>query len=280
MNAVQSKIFEIYLEIKKICEKYSIRYWAIGGTCLGAVRHRGFIPWDSDMDIAMPDIDYYRFLEVAAEEFRDTEYEVRSRLIGDMVTRVFDTTTTEIAPCNMQHPERYIGVHVDIMPFCGMPGNVLLRRMYAFNTGLLHFFDAKRVRTFADNSTKKSKLIWCISRPLIFFLPIDFFYNRWVKRVSRYRYDDSEYTCFLWGDWRWTLRLILKTEWFNDWIELPFESAMIRCPKDYDSYLRTQYGDYMTPPPKEEQENQDEGWFVDLNRPYKYYQKHGLPKSE
>lgn len=278
MNAEQNKIYEIYLTVKEICEKNRLRYWAIGGTCLGAVRHGGFIPWDFDMDIAMPDVDYYRFIGIASDELQHTKYEIQTRLIGDMVTRVFDTTTTEIAPWNIPHPKRYIGIHVDIMPFCGLPQHAILRKMYAFNTGVLHYLDVKRVRVFTDNTSKKSKISWCILRPFLFFLPQDFFYDLWVKRIARYRYDNSEYTSFLWGDWRWSLRLILKTTWFNEWIELPFEGTTIRCPKDYDSYLRTQYGDYMTPPPKHEREALDEGWFVDLDRSYKYYQKNGLPK--
>ena len=126
MNAEQNKIYEIYLTVKEICEKNRLRYWAIGGTCLGAVRHGGFIPWDFDMDIAMPDVDYYRFIGIASDELQHTKYEIQTRLIGDMVTRVFDTTTTEIAPWNIPHPKRYIGIHVDIMPFCGLPQHAIL----------------------------------------------------------------------------------------------------------------------------------------------------------
>lgn len=274
MNEIQKKIFNIYLTVKDICERNSLRYWAIGGTCLGAIRHKGFIPWDFDMDLALPDEDYQKFIEIAKKELKGTDYEIRSRLIGDMVTRVFDSTTTEIAPSNKKYPERFVGVHVDIMPFCGMPKKKWKRKAYAFNIGMLHFLDAKRVRSLKDCSTFKGRISWCLSSPIHLFTDQDYFFRKWNKKVNKYKYDDSEYTCFLWSDFRYSTKLILKTSWFNDWIEVPYETSTIRCPKDYDIYLKTQYGDYMTPP-LENEKGESDGWFIDLNRPYKYYQEHG-----
>ena len=68
MNVIQERIFEIFLEIKKICEKNNIKYFAIGGTCIGAVRHKGFIPWDDDLDVAIPIEKFTEFKYFAERE--------------------------------------------------------------------------------------------------------------------------------------------------------------------------------------------------------------------
>ena len=68
IKKVQNEILSIFIEIDKLCEKHNLRYYAIGGTCIGAVRHNGFIPWDDDLDIAMPRKDYERFIAIASEE--------------------------------------------------------------------------------------------------------------------------------------------------------------------------------------------------------------------
>ena len=66
----QSEI-KILDEIVRICDKYNLQYFLIGGTLLGAVRHKGFIPWDDDLDIAMPRNDYEKFISISKNELKD-----------------------------------------------------------------------------------------------------------------------------------------------------------------------------------------------------------------
>lgn len=69
-----AKEIEIYLHFKEFCDRHGLRYYALGGTALGAVRHKGFIPWDDDMDFGMPHEDYQRFLEIGSKEFAAPYY--------------------------------------------------------------------------------------------------------------------------------------------------------------------------------------------------------------
>ena len=85
MTDVQEKILEIFKEIVKVCNKYDIPYYAIGGTCLGAVRHKGFIPWDDDMDIAIPIEDIDRFIKIAKKELQNIYIYTQEKIENDMI---------------------------------------------------------------------------------------------------------------------------------------------------------------------------------------------------
>ncbi|MBQ6686203.1 MAG: LicD family protein, partial [Firmicutes bacterium] len=76
LNKIQETEIEILQTIDKICHKHNLVYFGIGGTALGAVRHEGFIPWDDDIDIGMPRVDYEKFLEIAREEL-PSEYHIQ-----------------------------------------------------------------------------------------------------------------------------------------------------------------------------------------------------------
>ena len=71
LRKMQLRILDILVEIDRICRKHDIKYWIDFGSLLGAVRHGGFIPWDDDIDVAMPSEDYQRFLEIAPKELVD-----------------------------------------------------------------------------------------------------------------------------------------------------------------------------------------------------------------
>lgn len=68
---IQLKELEILKVFQNICRRHGLRYFAIGGTCLGAVRHKGFIPWDDDIDVAMPYEDYLEFQRIAETDLPD-----------------------------------------------------------------------------------------------------------------------------------------------------------------------------------------------------------------
>ncbi|MBQ3376643.1 MAG: LicD family protein, partial [Synergistaceae bacterium] len=91
MQLVELDIFKAF---KAICEKHNLRYFAIGGTCIGAVRHHGFIPWDDDMDVAMPYEDYVKFFEVAPSELPEKYKFIHPTVDG--ISRIYDEKTTMI----------------------------------------------------------------------------------------------------------------------------------------------------------------------------------------
>ena len=115
---IQKRMLDIMLEIDRICKKYSLRYLLDGGTLLGAVRHKGFIPWDDDADVMMPRDDYERFVEVSEKEMRSPfvfQCLDNTKEYPYNFGKVFDTSTvyTErfTAELDMSH-----GIYVDVVP--------------------------------------------------------------------------------------------------------------------------------------------------------------------
>ena len=129
MNELQSKILEIFKEFDRICRDNDLKYFAIGGTCIGAVRHKGFIPWDDDLDVAMPIEDYARFREVApsslAPQYQIYDYEEHEKC-GYQFLKLFDRNTTFIEERN-NNLDSCMGVFIDIMPVAYWGDNVVSR---------------------------------------------------------------------------------------------------------------------------------------------------------
>ena len=127
MKCAWAAQLEVMCVIKQICEKYDIPYFAYYGTLLGTIRHKGFIPWDDDMDICMLRKDYQRFLEVAPRELTG-EYHINSPYTQDKYTfvfsRILNASSISYDPSRLSQFHRcpYI-VGVDIFPLDALPTN-------------------------------------------------------------------------------------------------------------------------------------------------------------
>lgn len=273
MNEVQTHILGIYKVFAELCEKHGLRYHAIGGTAIGAARHKGFIPWDDDLDVSMPDVDYLRFLDIARVELPDG-FEVRAYQISEffpyVYARVIDSNTTFVSSRIINLPQAYHGVWMDVMPMSGFPSDLGERKKHMRRLWLNVRLGQKMFFRMKDNPTLKGKLFWLMSSPLQLAFPRNHFYDEYYKAIKDYPFDECDFTGYTWSQlWR-GLKLLFPREWFDGYVELPFEDTVIRCPKAYDDYLSTQFGDYMTPPPVDKQ-IPSHGLFVDLEHSYKDY---------
>jgi lipopolysaccharide cholinephosphotransferase len=255
---------KILKEFIRICEIYELCYYVCGGTCLGAVRHGGFIPWDDDIDVAMPREDYNKFLEIAPEV-----------ISKDFIVSTFDTFPVDnlvstfsfikffyankdliIESKNAVVANRmYCGI--DIFPIDGLP-NFKLRRV--FHTRL---FLVRRMlyqfSVFKENVDQRD-----IGRPwyekLIILFCNKFNIERLFDRKKRfiaadnmlgkYSFYKQKWCCILWG--RYKLKDIFPTDFWGKGVKLKFEDIEVTAPQNYDSYLKSIYGEYMALPPVEQ----------------------------
>ena len=126
MTELQTKILDIYKKVSVICIRNNIDFFAIGGTCIGAIRHRGFIPWDDDLDIAVPIEQYDKFKECMREELPTNLYLYDCDTVKEyrqLFCKVCDRNTTFIEETEKPYKKAYKGVFVDIMPISGVPSN-------------------------------------------------------------------------------------------------------------------------------------------------------------
>ena len=124
LRRCQLKQLSMLEEIDRICQKHHIGYWLDGGTLLGAVRHKGFIPWDDDIDIAMRQEDLQRFIEVAPQELPDTLY-LQSRQTEpgypSPVAKVRDKNSFYVEPSDDMAADYGKGLFIDIFPMVNYP---------------------------------------------------------------------------------------------------------------------------------------------------------------
>lgn len=280
MNAIQKCIISIYSEVIAICEKNNIPYYAIGGTCIGAVRNGGFIPWDDDLDIAVPIEEFGRLKKLLSDclpnylKIYDCDNIKKYHYIW---MKVQDTRTTFIQNTLKRYPEAYGGVFVDIMPISGVPTDPKERKDFINKIKLYRIFNNVRRFPFCKQDSKKGKLASALLKLPLSPFKYNYFSDKYMSLLRKYPLMDAKEVGYVWSPQdieRW----YFPKEWFGDTVELPFEDVSIRCPIKYHEYLTKQFGDYMTPPPVEQQKAVHDG-FVDLEHPYSDYQS-GIRKIE
>ncbi|MCD8209119.1 MAG: LicD family protein [Bacteroidales bacterium] len=271
---VQKRILEIFRQVEKICEKNDIRYYAIAGTCLGAVRHQGFIPWDDDLDIAMPLEDFKRFLAIFEEEKPDY-LELFSMSLArhdyQFFVKVMDNRTMMTEDDFCRWKDTYEGVWIDIFPMSGSPAPGDERSKFVKRASNYIELSRKVKKEFSSQESGRSKLLWILVCPFRLF-PKDFFWKRWIRLLEKYPFDSSPYVSQVWD--KRTVELILPREWYADYVYFDFEDSKIRCPEGYDAYLTMAYGDYMEYPPEDQRNSGhyfDKG-AIDLEHSFKDYQ--------
>ncbi len=261
----------LYQEFDRFCRTNDLRYYADYGTLLGAVRHKGFIPWDDDMDFTMPRPDYQRMIELAPGYFNDPAYfqnyhtEPGATRIYNF-SRIRDERTTCFAKDSDETRDDHPGIFIDIFPLDAVPPvKTVDRAGGVFEIALDIWKAASDPRSILDDMIK-GKVPVAGTDTMLDVLGLPF-----ADRLSLYEnilagiYDENEYINFFPYQYD---RMPNKKEWYSDVVELPFEFLSVPAPKDYDLVLKTLYGDYHKPVMNG---SYHEIGFVDPDRPYTDY---------
>lgn len=275
MTEVQKKELEILKEVIKIIEMHDLRYFAVGGTCLGAVRHHGFIPWDDDIDIAMPRDDYELFRRKLYKElppkFQKLDYD-NSASNAFLFVKIHDSTTTFVENYAKDSPDRYTGAFIDIMALDGLPLKNT-QRVVRNSQMLLKLNEKIRKTPLGYSKHKPLKAI--IKKIVSGFFGYNYFSTRWGNLLRKYPFDNSEKVYLSCRNEKNALmrgyKVVFPYTYFAGYVVVGFEDTTIRVPIKYDDYLTDDFGDYMQLPPEEKRNSGHAVFICDMNTPCAHY---------
>ena len=241
--------------VKKICEENNLQYFLAYGTLLGAVRHKGFIPWDDDIDLFMKREDFDKFKSMInkynTKDIEILHFDTSDKYLFSWM-KVCDKNTV-ITPSRFSSGRLY-GVSIDIFPLDELHGNNFeecKEYLKEFNSGYKRDFDRKFKSYNCYSITYKP--FKYISKKIIFTLTNQFSKKNAKEVLKEYenklRSNKSEYVSYAFS----SAPFILKKSIFNGKEELLFEGEKYSVPCNYDEVLKISYGDYMKLPPKEKQ---------------------------
>lgn len=255
------------------CEKHDLHYYACGGTALGAVRHKGIIPWDDDIDVAMPREDYDRFIALKSS-LQGSDYEILD--IHDrgyyLPFAKFSNAKTTIVETSLN--PFIIGVFVDIFPLDQVSDIATARQL-----------SEEKIKSFSSyKETVDHHTVASLFKMLSHFQMRDLFRTCYKQTVCQLFKDkllakfeavedaiksQNGDNYMYYGGFYKIEKEICKKVWYEGGTMLPFEDFQINVPKHYHEYLTNMFGDYMQLPPVEKRVSHHSHFFFDLDKRWK-----------
>ena len=251
MKEIQGVSLEILKKITKVCEDNGFRYTLAFGTLIGAVRHKGFIPWDDDIDIQMPRPDYEKFLLYLTNNPIEhlkvfywkyvNNYPLGISRICDMRYRIREKNFIDCG----------LGVFVDVYPIDG------LGHSYNEAKKAYRITDKSRANLLRIGNVEKRKItLKYITKDFRYFMSSIILRLKGIKSIQRKLEKEAEsrpfdeYEFVGVPNWNWA-HIVYQRDWYNNLIKVPFEDGEFYITKYYDEMLKEEYGDYMQLPPVE-----------------------------
>ncbi|MBE6808462.1 MAG: LicD family protein [Ruminococcaceae bacterium] len=242
---------EILKNVAAFCDEHGLTYFLAYGTLLGAVRHKGFIPWDDDIDIQMPRDDYNKLIEIFNTQNKDNKYRLISpeeNISKHPFTKVIDIRTIKNEN-GISYREGALGIDIDVFPLDGTPDDYKEYKKWYKKLNRVYW-----QYHFANIDIKSSKKLK-IKIASAFMKP---FVNREsaLKKArdihKQYPYKSCDYVAVVESIFNSINNRTEKSN-YTDTVLLDFENCKFKAPVGYDVILSSMYGDYMKLPPKEKQ---------------------------
>lgn len=270
MKRIWAYQIDLYLVFSEICEKHSLQYFLFYGGLLGAIRHNGFIPWDDDLDVAMPREDYEKFLKIAPQELEDpyflqTPYTDPNCFYSVVTLR---NSSGTFAAKFFKNLDINKGIPMDIFPLDHCHPDTYKDEMEQIYENIMYCSTfMKRCCDHLNKRQKADQIRYHTDNPL----------EKWenINRIaSNPIYKGNEYLA------QRTALLpskqigIYPSRCFEKRIEHPFETITVKIPIGYDEILNIWYGNYMQFPKIEERGSKNAQLLFDPEHPYTYYKNH------
>lgn len=265
MTPLQEKEYRLLSLLLDVCREEGLTCYLVCGSALGAVKYGGFIPWDDDVDVALPRGDYERFL-TAAPRYLPPDVFLQTGATDPHYPHLFaklrDSGTTFIEPAardlDMNH-----GIYIDVFPLDGAPDDErAVRRLEAKKKRFL-----RRIGTvFSVDRRGPSFCLWLFHVLIGDRKRTQTLLRKLNKLITQYPADTSP--CLVnHGNWQGLLEYAPR-DWFAEGTDALFEGLPVRVPKAYDAYLTRKYGDWRKDPPPERQVSHHAPLAVSTDVPY------------
>lgn len=233
---------QMFICFDKVCRDNNIKYSIAYGTLIGAIRHKGFIPWDDDIDVIMCREEYDKFLSV----WKDDKYKLYTLKKGSdfwpLLSRISDLRTRLEPPKLCDH-----GVWVAVVPYDKVPDDdrTLVKHMnkVSFYMNLLRLKQTKRIKVKSIKSVVEI-ILKILLKPFSAY-----FIGKHVEKIKT-KYKNTP--CKRVKPWDSESKMLVNADIFDEYVDLEFEGVKAMATAKYDYILRFEYGDYMKLPPEEE----------------------------
>lgn len=254
-----------------ICEEHHLTYFCVGGTVIGAVRHGGLIPWDDDIDVAMPRPDYDRFMDIC-QNSNLGDYELASPAMKDYPCYFAKFCDRRTSLIEIENVPCLYGVYIDVFPIDGTAptkeeATRLMKRFKRVGNKLNACLARLTLSEYLRLATKPKEwgrmavqtMCWLTGREFIRKRII----NQLDKIARKYDFEDAKYIANYGG--AWAEKEIHPKPWVIPTTKMQFEGMEVNIPGNYHEYLTQMYGDYMQLPPEEKRVSHHFHAYVDLN---------------
>ena len=238
---------EILENVNDFCQKNNIKYWLDCGTLLGAVRHKGYIPWDDDIDIGMLREDYDKFMKLFNKN--NTRYKFYSiennedfyfqfGKVLDMNTLLYEPDETGVK----------LNVYIDVFVYDNAPfDDKICDKMFKKRDLYRKMRYAKFYPKAYDHTSFKKRIMRFFLNIYLKFVPKNYYVKKLINNSKRYANEDTGGV----GNFTSKTKFICDKSIFQDFVDVSFEGKKYPAPVGYDKWLKSFYGDYMKLPPKE-----------------------------
>lgn len=258
LRRVQLVQLEIAKEIKRICDENGINCFLTDGSLLGAIRHKGFIPWDDDLDMGMSRADYEKFLRIApgklSPKYTLVDWNIEKGFPHPMA-KVLKNGTVLLE--ESRNDDGHKGIWVDVFAFDNYPDRpedaarhgrkltiykAIIRAKCKYATWRSH--NKTDIKKYIKNIPFRVIALFCKKESVV---------SKFEKEAVRFNNTKTKY-CFENGPLKYgTIKV--PSEYIESFIETEFEDTTFKVPLRYDEYLRCEYGDYMKLPPESQRKN-------------------------